>query len=152
MMRLCSDDCIAVYPDLSRYDKDEWRAVLGKEREAFPDATARVVNVICQGERAATEIIWKATQAKMYSQADFEWSAAGGTYEIPCAFIADMEDDHIKLVKYCWNGQLIERWRCCRCRWPFDRTMRPTLAAALGRRVLRTVPSWRSGPSCRGTT
>ena len=109
IMKLCADDCVAIYPDLTRYSKNEWRSMFGKEFQAFPDAQVRNVSVISQGDRVAIEFDWTATQQQTYAQGELEWSTVGVTFDIPCVFIADMKDGCLKLVKYYWNRRLIEQ-------------------------------------------
>ena len=102
MMSLCTEDCVAIYPTLRRYDKKEWRQDLGVETRAFPDAEIRIVSLISQGDQVAAEFNWKATQKGEYRGNPPD----NQTYQFPCVLIFDTEKAKLKSVRYYWNTRL----------------------------------------------
>jgi len=102
MMGLCTDDCVAIYPTLRKYDKSEWRQDLTVEMTAFPDAEVRVLSLVAQGDQVAAEFNWKATQKGEYRGHPPD----NQTYQFPCVFFIDMEKGKLKSVRYYWNTRL----------------------------------------------
>ncbi len=102
MMSLCTEDCVAIYPTLKRYDKPAWRQDLTVEMGAFPNAAIRVVTLISQGDQVAAEFDWRATQT-----GDYRGNPPDNrTYQFPCVFFIDMEGGKLKHVRYYWNTRL----------------------------------------------
>lgn len=101
-MALCAEDCVAIYPTLRRYDKEDWRQDLGVETTAFPDADVRIQSLVAQGDCVACEFTWKATQKGEYRGNPPD----GQTYQFPCVLIFDLEQARCKSVRYYWNTRL----------------------------------------------
>ncbi len=102
MMALCSDDCIAVYPTLVRYDKDMWARLLTEELEAFPDASIRILTPVAQDDKVAIEFGWKATHKGTVRGVP----PTNRAFDLPCMLLFELENGKLKLVKYYWNTRL----------------------------------------------
>ena len=99
---LAAEDCVAVYPTLVRYTKDEWERLLTEERRAFPDASIQIWTSVAQGDKVAIEFGWRATQKGEVRGA----TPTNRTFDLPCMLLFILEDGKIKLVKYYWNTRL----------------------------------------------
>ena len=104
MMSLSRHDCVAVYPELMEYQRDEWKEQILNEFASFPDAHVRNLRAVGDDEYVSAEFDWTGTRTQGFRGRP----ASNTTYQIPCVLTFDLKQGKITCVRYYFNTALWE--------------------------------------------